>query len=81
MKIEKVKIKNFRSYKDEVIIDLKDMNIFLWKNDIWKSTILEAIDIFFNDKKACNPISFDDINKESLIDNIEISICFSWLSD
>ena len=29
MKIEKVKIKNFRSYKDEVIIDLKDMNIFL----------------------------------------------------
>ena len=81
MKIEKVKIKNFRSYKDEVIIYLKDMNIFLWKNDIWKSTILEAIDIFFNDKKACNPISFDDINKEFLNDNIEISICFSWLSD
>lgn len=81
MKIEKVKIKNFRSYKDEVIIDLKDMNIFLWKNDIWKSTILEAIDIFFNDKKACNPISFEDINKESSGDNIEISICFSWLSD
>lgn len=77
MKIEKIKIKNFRSYKDEIIIPFKNLNIFLWKNDIGKSTILEALDIFFNDKKACCPISMDDINKFSWESEVEISICFS----
>jgi len=29
MKIEKVKIKNFRSYRDEIVIPFKNLNIFL----------------------------------------------------
>lgn len=77
MKIEKVKIKNFRSYRDEIVIPFKNLNIFLWKNDIGKSTILEALDIFFNDKKACCPISMDDINQFSWENDVEISVCFS----
>ena len=46
MKIKQVKISNFRSYKKEVIINFNDLNIFVGKNDIRKSTILEALDIF-----------------------------------
>ena len=37
-------------------------------NDIGKSTILEALDIFFNDKSAVNKISFDDLNHKSKLE-------------
>lgn len=64
MKIHTVKIKNFRSYKDEVIIELNDLTAFVGKNDIGKSTILEALEIFFN--SSIVKIDKDDINKEAL---------------
>ena len=48
MKIKTIKIKNFRSYKDEVEIEFGDLTAFVGKNDIGKSTVLEALDIFFN---------------------------------
>lgn len=47
LKIKTVKLKNFRSYKDEVSIDFCDLTAFVGKNDIGKSSILEALDIFF----------------------------------
>ena len=62
MKLVWVKLKNFRSYEWEIKIDIKDMNIILGKNDIWKSTILEALDIFFNCWKWCIKITPDDLN-------------------
>lgn len=81
MKIEKIKLKNFRSYKWEIEIPFKNMNIILWKNDIWKSTILEALDIFFNDWKWCVSISKEDLNKDTKDENIEITVCFSEFTD
>ncbi|HDZ5084784.1 TPA: ATP-binding protein [Campylobacter jejuni] len=77
MKIIQVKIKNFRSYANETIVDFEDLTAFVGKNDIGKSTILEALDIFFNGgviKKDKN-----DINKEcekNGDDEIQISIVF-----
>ncbi|MEI7510092.1 MAG: AAA family ATPase, partial [Flavobacterium sp.] len=52
MRIKTIKIKNFRSYKDEVEIEFGDLTAFVGKNDIGKSTVLEALDIFFNDGKG-----------------------------
>ena len=49
MKITAVKIKNFRGYKDETNIKMGNLTAFVGKNDVGKSTILEALDIFFND--------------------------------
>ena len=49
MKIKSLKIKNFRSYKNETKINFGDLNVFVGKNDIGKSTILEALDLFFNE--------------------------------
>ena len=49
MKIHSIKIRNFRSYKNEVEIELNNLTALVGKNDIGKSTILEALDIFFND--------------------------------
>jgi predicted ATP-dependent endonuclease of OLD family len=82
MKIKKIKIKNFRSYKDEVEIALGDLTAFVGKNDIGKSTVLEALDIFFNDSKGVIKLDKDDINKQALASNdneIVIAVCFDEL--
>lgn len=64
MKITSLKLKNFRSYIDETIIDFNDLTVFVGKNDIGKSTILEALDIFFNDGKGVVSIDKNDVNVE-----------------
>lgn len=82
MRLESVKLKNFRGYKDEVEIKIDDLVAFVGKNDIGKSTILEALDIFFNDKNAIVKIDSSDVNKLSLHDedkDIFISAVFSDL--
>lgn len=75
MKIVKIKLENFRSYKGEVTVDFSDLTVFVGKNDIGKSTILEALDIFFNDGKGAVKIDKEDINKQSKEEgNTEIKI-------
>jgi len=49
MKIKSITLKNFRAYKDETIVEFGDLTTFVGMNDIGKSTVLEALDIFFND--------------------------------
>ena len=46
MKIKKVIIRNFRAYREQKIIDIDDLTVFVGKNDVGKSTTLEALDIF-----------------------------------
>ncbi|MBL0620813.1 AAA family ATPase [Aeromonas dhakensis] len=50
MKISKIKLNNFRGYKD-ILVDFDDsFNVIIGRNDIGKSTILEALEIFFNNE-------------------------------
>jgi predicted ATP-dependent endonuclease of OLD family len=82
MKIKTIKLKNFRSYKDEVVIELGDLTAFVGKNDIGKSTILDALDIFFNEGKGVIKLDKDDINKQAASEGdyeISISVCFEEL--
>jgi len=84
MKISSLKIKNFRSYKEEVKVNFDDLTVFVGKNDIGKSTILEALDIFFNEGKGAIKLDKSDINvqgKEEGDLDIEISICFTELPE
>lgn len=62
MKIKTLKVKNFRGYKDETAVDFDDLTVFVGKNDVGKSTILEALDIFFNDGKGAVKIDKTDVN-------------------
>jgi len=66
MKLKSLKIRNFRGYKDEVAINFDDFTAFVGKNDIGKSSVLEALDIFFNDGKGIVKQDKDDINKQAL---------------
>lgn len=46
MKIKKIIIENFKCYEWKFPVDLNDsLNIIVWNNEAWKSTILEAINL------------------------------------
>jgi len=44
-----MRIKNFRGFTEEACIDFHDLSVLIGKNDSGKSTILEALNAFFND--------------------------------
>lgn len=46
MIISKLYIKNFRGYKEQTIYLHDNLNVIIGKNDVGKSTILEALEIF-----------------------------------
>lgn len=82
MKITTLKIKNFRGYFDETVINFDNLTAFVGKNDIGKSSVLEALDIFFNDGKGIIKLDKDDVNVNARINgenDISITICFSEL--
>lgn len=84
MKIKKIRLSNFRCYKEEITVDLNDLNVFVGKNDIGKSTILEALDIFFNENKGIIKIDKDDVNKQLKDEGnteIRISVVFEDLPE
>lgn len=70
MKLKKLRLKNFRSYRDEEF-DFNDLNVIIGKNDAGKSTILDALNIFFNGSPDIN-----DLNVQSEEKLIEISCAF-----
>ena len=51
MILKRLKLKNFRGYTDIVVDFDSNMNVIIGKNDVGKSTILEALEIFFNSEK------------------------------
>ena len=86
MKLKKIYLKNFRCYKDEVSIDFDDLTTFVGKNDIGKSTVLEGLEIFFNndvvkiepsdanihgDKNVVITCDFCDLPSELILDSGE----------
>lgn len=82
MKISQVKISNFRGYKDKTTIDFNDLTVFVGKNDVGKSTVLEALDVFFNEGKGVIKLDKEDINKQGDLDgnkDICITVVFEDL--
>ena len=78
MKLHSVKIENFRSYKDVIEVTFDNLTAFVGRNDIGKSTVLEALDIFFNDGKGIVKLDKDDINKQAQEQgNEDVSILYA----
>ncbi|MGM0788854.1 MAG: ATP-binding protein [Bacillota bacterium] len=75
MKLEKIILENFRSYKDRVIVDINDLTTFIGKNDIGKSTILEALEVFFNNDLV--KIEQNDLCVHGSSDKVLIGCIFS----
>lgn len=49
MKLARLRIRNFRCYKNEIAVDFDEMTAFIGKNDVGKSTVMDALDIFLNE--------------------------------
>ncbi len=64
--IQRIAIRNFRSIQHIVLVkDLFDLNTFVGSNDIGKSNILRALNLFFNGETDLGvPLNFwEDFNK------------------
>ncbi|MGX5733036.1 ATP-binding protein [Bosea thiooxidans] len=82
MKITKLKLENFRCFKEEICIAFDDITGVVGRNDVGKSTIMDSLAIFFEDSKpdkddACLSgdrkavritCEFDDLPDEIILD-------------
>lgn len=81
MRLKKLKLKNFRSYGNEEIAINIDSNLttIIGKNDVGKSSILEALEIFFNNSMV--KIDNGDANNKSEKNDVRITCVFDQLPD
>jgi putative ATP-dependent endonuclease of OLD family len=77
VRLKKLKLKNFRCYKDEAEICIDDLTVFIGKNDSGKSSVFDALEIFFNEPKNCP--DKDDLNVSANNGIISISCVFDHL--
>lgn len=49
MKLSRLRVRNFRCYRNELSVDFDDMTVFVGLNDVGKSTVMDALDIFLNE--------------------------------
>ena len=78
MKIQSVRIKNFRALKD-VTIPFDSVTTFIGPNGAGKSTVLRALDWFFNGKPGS--ITEKDCSFGAAAEEIEVQVTFSDLSE
>lgn len=81
MKLVKLILENFRGYKNRTEIDIVDFTVFVGKNDVGKSTILEALDIFFNDGQGTVKLDKDDLSKNCSAEDEILIGCIFDVSD
>src|SRR5690625_1839863 len=73
MKLVKLFLKGFRGYENVEIDFNENINVIIGRNDVGKSTILEALNYFFNEEPKIDPL---DCNINSVDKMIEISAAF-----
>ena len=77
MRLVKMRVRNFRCFKGETTITFDDITAFIGKNDVGKSTIFDALDIFLND----NMPDKDDASKNGDSKDLTIICEFDGLPD
>ena len=77
MKLTSVTLKNFRCFREETTVTFDDLTTIIGGNDVGKSSVLEALDIFFNrDGIKIEPA---DISVSAEDRNVEITCEFDDL--
>lgn len=83
MKISSFLIKNFRSYKEE-LIHFDNYNAFVGANGSGKSTVLAALNVFFGESGSSSidytELEIDDFHKKDISKPIELTITFDDLT-
>ena len=81
MKIKKVILTNFRGYRNPTEINFNDLTVFVGRNDVGKSTVLEALDLFFNDGKGAVKLDKADITVGGDAREYTIEVVFTDLPE
>jgi len=81
MKIKKLILENFRIFKEKTVIDLDNLTAFIGKNDVGKSTILDALNIFFNGRDAQGGIDKEDLSQGADSNEVYIGVVFDDFPD
>jgi len=83
MKLESVRIQNFRTFKDETIF-FDEYNCFVGPNGAGKSTVMNALNVFFrqykDSKTDLSKLSADDFHHKITDKPIAITVTFFNLS-
>lgn len=74
MKISRLTLKNFRAYTDISVKFDDNFNVIIGRNDVGKSTILEALEIFFNNETV--KIDIEDHNVRANDSEMSIQVSF-----
>lgn len=84
MKIELLRIENFRAFKEETI-DFDDYTSFVGPNGVGKSTVFHALNLFFRQSKDSQTdlikLSANDFHHSNISQPIKVTVTFSSLSD
>lgn len=84
MKIESVRIENFRAFKDETI-PLRNYVCLVGQNGSGKSTVLHALNVFFRQSRDSQTdlthLGADDFHHRNTDSPIRITVTFTGLSD
>jgi putative ATP-dependent endonuclease of OLD family len=74
MRLENIIIEGFRGYNNRCSVPVSQLTAFVGQNDVGKSTILEALDAFFNDV-----VDSQDLNTRNESKKFTIGCIFSSL--
>jgi len=77
MKLTRLRLKNFRCYKDETTVDINDLTVLVGRNDSGKSAIFDALAIFFGEAS----LDADDASISGDRANVSIVCEFENLPD
>ncbi len=77
MRLRTITLENFRSYGGRAEIPIEDLTVFVGKNDAGKSTVLEALEIFFNSGTV--KMQADDVTKGGNSGKVSIGCIFDDL--
>ncbi|MCY4529210.1 MAG: ATP-binding protein [Chloroflexi bacterium] len=73
MKLSQLKLEHFRGYNEETVVEFDDLTVLIGKNDSGKSSVFDALNIFFEVTAVPDK---DDLCVYSSDDNISITCVF-----
>ena len=79
MRLRKLILENFRAYRERTEVEFGSLTAFIGKNDYGKSSILEALEIFFNNSTV--KIEKDDASAGGEGNQIRIGVVLDELPD
>ena len=79
MKLKAFRIKNFRAYKNTGWVTISDFTGFVGKNDVGKSSVLDALDLFFDPARRLDEKDLRQGASKNA--TVEISCAFGNLPD